>query len=203
MVKNGPMVPPKQRDGLPVLGFASRAVWDEWLAQHHDDSAGVWMKLAKKATGIDSVTYAEAVEVALCYGWIDGQKGALDDRYWVQRFTPRKARSKWSKVNRDKVEALMAAGAMRPAGLRQVEAAKADGRWDAAYDSQRTAAVPDDLQQALDANPQAAAFFATLTGSSRYAILYRVQDAKRPETRAKRIAQFVAMLEKGDAPHLL
>src|SRR3954454_24400207 len=194
---------PEQRDGLPVLSFSSPEKWDAWLAKHGENAGGVWMKLAKKATGIDSVTYAEAVEVALCHGWIDGQKGALDDRWWLQRFTPRKARSKWSKVNRDKVEALMATGAMRPAGLRQVEAAKADGRWDAAYDSQRTAAVPDDLQQALDANPEAAAFFATLTGSSRYAILYRVQDAKRPETRAKRIAQFVAMLEGGEAPHLL
>jgi uncharacterized protein YdeI (YjbR/CyaY-like superfamily) len=190
-------------DGLPILGFSSRDGWNAWLEEHHADADGLWLEIAKKATGVATVTYAEAVEVALCFGWIDGQKAALDDRAWLQRFTPRKARSKWSKVNRDKVEALLASGAMRPAGLQQIEAAKADGRWDAAYDSQRTATVPDDLQAALDASPEAAAFFATLRGSGRYAILYRVQDAKRPETRAKRIAAFITMLEEGTAPHLL
>ena len=153
--------------------------------------------MAKKATGIPTVTYAEALDVALCYGWIDGQRKRVDEQWFIQRFTPRRARSNWSKVNRDKVERLIADGKMQPAGLREIERAKEDGRWDAAYDSPSAATVPDDLQQALDANPAAAAFFATLNSQNRFAILYRVQDAKRPETRARRIETFVAMLAEG------
>jgi uncharacterized protein YdeI (YjbR/CyaY-like superfamily) len=178
------------------MAFASPADWAAWLAEHHEDSEGLWLKIARKGSGVDSVTYAEAVEVALCHGWIDGQKRALDDAQWLQRFTPRKARSRWSKINRDKATELIERGAMRPAGLREVERAKADGRWDAAYAGARSATVPADLQAALDADDRAREFFATLDGANRYAILYRVQDAKRPETRARRIAKYVAMLHK-------
>jgi uncharacterized protein YdeI (YjbR/CyaY-like superfamily) len=159
------------------------------------------MEIAKKGTGVESVTHAEALEVAICFGWIDGQRKALDETYFLQRFTPRRPRSKWSKINRAKATELIERGEMRPAGLEEVERAKADGRWDAAYDSHSTATVPPDLQQALDANPKAKEFFATLNSQNRYAILYRVGDAKRPETRARRIAQFVEMLAKGETLH--
>jgi uncharacterized protein YdeI (YjbR/CyaY-like superfamily) len=179
---------------LPVLGFDGTEAWTAWLAEHHDGSAGLWLKIAKKGAPAVTVSYAEAVEVALCFGWIDGQKGGLDEHYWLQRFTPRKAASKWSKINREKAERLIAEDQMRPAGLRQVEAARADGRWDAAYAGQATATVPPDLADALARNPEAAAFFATLTGVNRYAILYRIQDAKRAQTRERRIGKFVAML---------
>ena len=148
-----------------------------------------------------TVSYAEALDVALCFGWIDGQKRPLDDDYWLQRFTPRKPGSKWSKINRGKAEALITAGRMRPAGLREVEAAKADGRWAAAYDGQGTATVPDDLRQALDADEDAAAFFATLNRANRYAILYRIHEARKPQTRAARIARFVAMLRDHQTVH--
>jgi uncharacterized protein YdeI (YjbR/CyaY-like superfamily) len=179
---------------LPVAAFPTLAAWEAWLADHHESSPGTWLKFAKKDSGIDSVRYPEALDAALCYGWIDGQVKRLDDQYYLQRFTPRSPRSKWSKINCGKVAALTAAGRMKPAGLRQVEAATADGRWDAAYDSPRTATVPDDLRRALDADPKAAAFFASLDGRNRYAILYQVQDARRPETRARRVAKFAAML---------
>jgi uncharacterized protein YdeI (YjbR/CyaY-like superfamily) len=182
----------------PVLAFESPAAWEEWLAREHASQNGVWVKIAKKATGIATVTHAEALDVALCYGWIDGQRKAFDDQWFVQRFTPRRARSNWSKVNREKVARLVAEGRMQPGGLREVERAKADGRWDAAYDPPSTATVPPDLQQALDANPAAAATFAGLNSQNRFAILYRVHDAKRPETRARRIETFVAMLAAGD-----
>ena len=185
----------------PVVAFPSREAWAAWLAEEHERSEGVWLQLAKKGSGEQTVTYAEAVEVALCWGWIDGQKRASSDTHSLQRFTRRRPRSKWSKINRAKAEALIARGEMQPPGLAAVEAAKADGRWDAAYDSPRTATVPDDLRAALDANPAAAAFFATLKSASRYSILYRLQDAKRRETRARRIAQFVAMLAEGKAPY--
>jgi uncharacterized protein YdeI (YjbR/CyaY-like superfamily) len=185
-------------DGLPQLPFASGAEWEAWLEQHHASSDGVWIKMAKKKTHIASVAYPEVLETALCFGWIDGRRMALDDRYFLQRFTPRRARSRWSKINREKAEALIATGRMRPAGLAEVERAKADGRWEAAYAGQRAMAVPDDLQRELDARPQAAAFFAQLSSQNRYAILYRLHDAKRPETRARRLAQFVAMLEAGE-----
>jgi uncharacterized protein YdeI (YjbR/CyaY-like superfamily) len=183
------------------LPFASRDAWEAWLDAHHEDSDGVWLKIAKKGSGLDSVTHPEALEIALCFGWIDGQRRALDERHFLQRFTPRRDRSRWSKINRDKATELIDAGRMRPAGLREVEAARADGRWDAAYDGQRTATVPEDLQRALDADERAGAFFATLSSQNRYAILYRVQDAKRPATRARRIERFVAMLREGRAIH--
>lgn len=188
-------------DQLPVLPFASAAAWEAWLEREHASAAGVWLRIAKKDSDIATVTYAQALDVALCFGWIDGQKRAFDATWFLQRFTPRKRGSRWSKINVGHAERLIAAGHMRPAGLAQVEAARADGRWAAAYDGQRSASVPPDLQAALDANPAAATFFATLRGASRYAILYRVQDAKRPETRARRIARFVAMLERGETLH--
>jgi uncharacterized protein YdeI (YjbR/CyaY-like superfamily) len=184
-----------------VLAFESDAAWEAWLEDHHASADEVWVKIAKKGTGIPTVAYPEVLDTALCFGWIDGQRKPLDDTHFLQRFTPRRARSRWSKINRDKVAALIAAGRMRPAGLAEIERAKADGRWDAAYDGQRTMTVPEDLQRELDARPQAAAFFATLSSQNRYAILYRLNDAKRPETRARRLAQFVAMLEAGETIH--
>jgi uncharacterized protein YdeI (YjbR/CyaY-like superfamily) len=181
-----------------VIAFDSDADWEAWLEEHHATADGVWVKIAKKGTGIPTVAYPEVLDTALCFGWIDGQRKALDDQYFLQRFTPRRARSRWSQVNRDKVEALTKAGRMRPPGIAEVERAKADGRWDAAYASVRTMGVPADLQRELDARPQAAAFFATLNSQNRYSILYRLHDAKRPETRARRLEKFVAMLEAGE-----
>jgi uncharacterized protein YdeI (YjbR/CyaY-like superfamily) len=182
--------------------FASTGEWEAWLREHHETTpAGVWIRFARKGSGIPSVTYAEALQVALRFGWIDGQARSLDDAHYVQRFTPRRARSIWSKRNRDFATALIEAGAMEPAGLREVERAKADGRWDAAYDAPSTATVPDDLRAALDANAAAAGFFAGLDAQNRYAILHRVQTAKRPETRARRIEKFVAMLAAGEKIH--
>jgi uncharacterized protein YdeI (YjbR/CyaY-like superfamily) len=186
---------------LPLLSFEHAADWSAWLADHHAAAPGVWLSIAKAGGGATSVSYSEALDEALCYGWIDGQKGALDDTHWRQRFTPRGPRSRWSQINRDRVEALIAAGRMRPAGLHQVQLAQADGRWDAAYPSSRSATVPDDLRAALDAQPGAAAFFETLTSANRYAILYRVHEAKRPATRAARIEKFVAMLARGETLH--
>src|SRR5579862_2288381 len=161
------------RTEQPVMAFGSVAEWEEWLAEKHCSSDGVWIKFARKESGLDSVTHAEALEAALSYGWIDGQAKAFDGQRWVQRFTPRRRGSKWSKINCAKAEELIAHGKMQAAGLREVEAAKADGRWAAAYAGQRAATVPEDLQQALDANPAARAFFATLNSQNRYAILYR------------------------------
>jgi uncharacterized protein YdeI (YjbR/CyaY-like superfamily) len=181
-----------------VVAFDSNASWEAWLEEHHATADGIWVKIAKKGTGIPTVAYPEVLDTALCFGWIDGQRKALDDQYFLQRFTPRRARSRWSQINRDKVEALTKAGRMRPAGIAEVERAKADGRWDAAYAGVRTMEVPADLQRELDARPQAAAFFATLNSQNRYAILYRLHDAKRPETRARRLEKFVAMLEAGE-----
>lgn len=183
---------------LPVIAFATQADFETWLAQHHEEPAGLWIKIARKASGIQSITHPEALDVALCYGWIDGLRRSFDDDYFVQKFTPRRKRSKWSKVNREKVATLIEQGRMQPAGLREIEAAKADGRWDAAYDSPSKIAVPDDLQVHLDAHPQAKAFFESLDSRNRYAILYRIHDAKRPETRARRIEQFVTMLIDGE-----
>jgi uncharacterized protein YdeI (YjbR/CyaY-like superfamily) len=181
-----------------VLFFSSRDAWDAWLAAEHERAPGVWLKIAKKGTGLDGVDYAEALEVALCYGWIDGQKRGFDDSYWLQRFAPRTARSKWSQINRRKATELIESGAMKPAGLREVQRAQADGRWDAAYEAQSTATVPDDLRRALEAAPAALQFFGTLDSRNRYAILHRVQDAKKPETRERRIQKYVAMLAAGE-----
>lgn len=184
-----------------VIPFATQADLESWLDEHHETATEVWIKIAKKDSGVPSVTYAEAVESALCYGWIDGQARRVDDTFYQQRFTPRSARGKWSAINRDRVTALAEAGRLRPAGRRQVEAAQADGRWEAAYPGPASATIPEDLQRALDANPDAAAFFATLDSRNRYAILHRLHDAKKPETRARRIAKFVTMLAKGERIH--
>jgi len=184
-----------------VLSFESTQAWDRWLAAHHGDSPGLWLKIAKKGSAGRSISYSEALDVALCHGWIDGQKGRYDDGYWLQRFTPRKPGSNWSKINTERASALIAAGRMRPAGLREVERARADGRWERAYPSQSRIAVPEDLARALAANPRASAFFATLDSANRYAVLYRIGTAKRPETRAKRIEQFVAMLSEHNKLH--
>ena len=185
-------------DGLPRIRFASAAEWEEWLERNHAESDGVWIEMAKKGSGIESVRYPEVLDLALCFGWIDGRREALDERFFLQRFTPRRARSRWSRINREKAERLIEAGRMRPAGLAEVERARADGRWEAAYEGQRTADVPDDLRRELDARPKAREFFETLSSQNRYAILYRLQDAKRPETRARRLEKFVAMLEAGE-----
>ncbi|MCO6452860.1 MAG: YdeI/OmpD-associated family protein [Caldilineales bacterium] len=193
-------MPTTQQDsykGLPVIHFNSENEWERWLEAEHAQAQGLWLKLAKKDSGIPTVSYAEAVDVALCFGWIDGQKAAFDESYWLQRFTPRRSRSKWSQKNRARAEELMALGRMRAPGLRVIEAAKADGRWEAAYEPQSVAQIPADLQQALDENPNAKAFFEQLDSRNRYAILYRIQEAKRAETRARRIEQFVAMLSEG------
>ena len=186
---------------LPTLPFENKKKWADWLAKHHDKSKGVWLQLAKKDAGISSVTYEEALEVALCYGWIDGQKKGFDDKYWLQKFTPRGPRSIWSKINTEKAERLIASGEMQPAGLAAIEAAKQDGRWDAAHSSQKSISVPEDFQAALDKNRKAKAFFATLNSVNRYAILFRIQTAKKAETRAKRIQQFVEMLEREEKIH--
>jgi uncharacterized protein YdeI (YjbR/CyaY-like superfamily) len=177
-----------------VLAFPSVAALEAWFAEHHASSAGFWLKIRKKERGVDALDYAQALEVAICYGWIDGQKGRFDDEYWLQRFTPRRARSKWSKINRERADTLVEQGRMRPPGLAEVERAQADGRWDAAYAGSRTAEVPEDLAAALRDNPAAAAFFATLDSQNRYAIIYRVGDARKPETRARRIDRYVTML---------
>lgn len=187
--------PPQE---LPIILFELPSDWAAWLDQHHANEAGVWLRLAKKASGIQSITYAEALDVALCYGWIDGQKKSYDEASWLQKFTPRGKKSIWSKVNREKVEALIASGAMQPAGLSAVEAAKQDGRWDAAYDSQSRATIPDDFAAALATNPAAQEFFGTLNSVNRYAILFRIQTAKTEATRTKRIEQFITMLAKGE-----
>jgi uncharacterized protein YdeI (YjbR/CyaY-like superfamily) len=190
-----------QNKELPVLSPRSQAAWESWLAAHHPTSTGVWLKIVKKGSGKRGLSYAEAVEVALCFGWIDGQANRFDDDFWVQRFTPRTPRSRWSKINRDKAEKLIGLGRMRSAGLAQVEKARADGRWEAAYDAPGSATVPDDLQQALQKNDKARAFFSTLDGANRYAILYRLQEAKKPDTRARRIEKYVAMLGQGRKIH--
>jgi len=188
-------------DDLPVLLFASRGELEAWLEENHADSGGLWLKIAKKGSGVESVDYGEALELALCFGWIDSQKRGFDEAFFLQRFTPRRPRGKWSQINRAKAEELIAAGAMRPAGLAEVEAARADGRWDAAYAGQRTITVPDDLKRELDRNEPAREFFATLDGANRYAILYRLDEAKKAETRERRLLQFVAMLERGEKIH--
>ena len=188
-------------DDLEVIAFDSAEEFERWLGAHCESSPGIWLKLRKKSPGVVALDYKQALDLALCHGWIDGQKAALDDSWWLQRFTPRKPRGRWSKINRERATVLIDEGRMRPQGLAQVERAQADGRWEAAYAGARTATVPDDLAQALAAEPAAAEFFATLDSANRYAVLYRVQDAKRPETRARRIATFVAMLAEGKKLH--
>jgi uncharacterized protein YdeI (YjbR/CyaY-like superfamily) len=185
----------------PRLTFATQSAWEAWLEDHGSASPGVWLRLAKKSAEKPTVTYAQALESALCHGWIDGQKQAEGEHYWLQRFTPRTARSIWSRINKEKAEALILAKRMRPAGLVAIERARLDGRWQAAYSSSSTSTVPHDLQQALDANPKAKAFFATLDGRNRYAVLFRIQNVKKAETRARKIAQFIEMLSSGAKLH--
>jgi uncharacterized protein YdeI (YjbR/CyaY-like superfamily) len=186
------------KDGLPILRFNSTEDWERWLAEQHSSSKGVWLQFAKRGTGVQTVTYAEALESALCYGWIDSQAGSFDATFYIQRFTPRGRRSVWSKNNVDKVEVLIAQGKMQAAGLAQVEAAKADGRWERAYAGSREITIPPDLQAELDGNAAAAQQFSKLSSQNRYAILYRIQDARRPHTRAARIRTFVDMLARGE-----
>jgi uncharacterized protein YdeI (YjbR/CyaY-like superfamily) len=186
---------------VPVKTFRSCADWEAWLAKNHASSKGLWLKLTKKGSGQKSVTYDEAVEAALCYGWIDGQKKPLDDGFWLQKFTPRGPKSIWAKRNREKAERLIESGRMTLAGQKVVEDAQRDGRWVAAYDSPRTAEVPPDLQKELDYNPKAKAFFASLDGANRYAVLFRIQTAKKETSRAERIHQFVRMMERGEKIH--
>ncbi len=188
----------QEKAGLPVLAFPDGAAFEAWLAAQPADSPGLWVKFAKKASGIASITDREAIDAALCHGWIDGQRDRFDDRWYLNKYTPRRARSRWSRINCARALELVTAGRMRPAGLAEIERAKADGRWDAAYAPPSKAEVPADLAAALDADPAATAFFATLSAQNRFAILYRVQDAKKPETRAARIAKFVAMLGRGE-----
>jgi uncharacterized protein YdeI (YjbR/CyaY-like superfamily) len=186
------------KDGKPILAFATQAEWEVWLDAEHGSSDGVWVKFAKKGSGVETVVYAEALYVALCYGWIDSQVSRHDERFYLQKFTPRRARSKWSRINREKIEELIRQGRMRPAGLEQVERAKADGRWEAAYASPANMEVPDDLQAALDRSTKAAEFWAGLNRSNRFAIIYQLEDAKKPETRTRRLEKFVGMLERGE-----
>lgn len=186
------------KDGKPILQLASPEEWEAWLEAEHASSDGVWLKFAKKGSGVTTVVYAEALDVALCFGWIDSQVMTLDERFYLQKFTPRRSRSKWSKINVEKIEALTKAGRMRPAGLEQVELAKADGRWNAAYSSPANMTEPPDLKKALKASPKAAEFWARLNKSNRYAVIYQLEDAKKPETRERRLAKFIGMLERGE-----
>jgi uncharacterized protein YdeI (YjbR/CyaY-like superfamily) len=190
-----------ERGGLPVLDFADAQAWESWLAAHGGKATGVWLKIAKAGNSASSLTKAQAIDGALCHGWIDGQIDKYDEAWFLTRFTPRKRTSKWSENNRKRAEQLVADGRVAPAGLKEIEAAKADGRWDTAYAPASTAEEPEDLQTALDAEPAARAFFDTLSGANRYAILYRVQTAKKPETRAARIAKFVEMCVRGETVH--
>ena len=191
----------KAKRDLPVVAFKSQQAWDSWLTSQPADSNGLWLKLAKKSSGIASVSKPEAIDTALCHGWIDGQLDSFDDDYWLIRFTPRQSTSKWSEKNRARALELVASKRMRPAGRNEIERAKKDGRWDAAYAPQSTAEVPDDLRAALAENKKASAFFETLNGANRYAILYRIHNARKPETRVARIRQFVAMLVAGETLH--
>jgi uncharacterized protein YdeI (YjbR/CyaY-like superfamily) len=188
-------------DDLPILSFETAADWKRWLDRQHKTARGLWLKLARKGSGIASVDRAEAVDGALCYGWIDGQGRSFDEHYYLIKFTPRGARSVWSKINRVKVQTLIEQHQMQPAGLVEVERAQRDGRWEAAYDSPRTASVPDDLAVALNARPRARASFAELNAASRYAILWQLQTAKKAETRARRISRFIDILELGETLH--
>ena len=188
-------------DELEIVLFAGPEELEVWLEENCAESDGLWLKIAKKGAPEPSVTYDEAVELALCFGWIDSQKRGFDETHFLQRFTPRRPRGRWSKINREKAEALEKTGALRPAGASEVEAARSDGRWEAAYEGSRTAKVPDDLQAELDANPKAAAFFADLDSANRYAIIWRLGEAKQPETRTRHLTKFLAMLENGEKLH--
>lgn len=184
-----------------TIAFESTEAWEEWLAADHDESNGIWMRISKKSANARTITYAEALDGALCYGWIDGQKKSRDEQSWIQRFTPRRARSGWSKINTEHVARLTAAGRMKAAGMAQVEAAKRDGRWDRAYASPSAAAPPEDFLTELNKSKKAKAFFATLNKANIYPISYRLQTAKKPETREKRLREILAMLERGEKFH--
>ncbi len=188
-------------DDAPIRLFKTQSAWAVWLEKNHRKSPGLWLRLAKKGADLRSVTYGEALESALCYGWIDGQKRGESENAWLQRFLPRSAKSIWSKINRDKAGALIASGQMKVAGLEAVEAAKKDGRWDAAYDSPKGATVPEDFQAALKASPRALEFFQVLDGANRYAVLFRIQTVKKAETRARKIQEFVETLERHERIH--
>jgi uncharacterized protein YdeI (YjbR/CyaY-like superfamily) len=189
----------QKKSELPIMLFADPPSFEEWLECNGDTSPGVRLQIAKKNSGVASVTYDEALDVALCYGWVDSQKEALDDKTWLQRFTPRGTKSIWSKINKDKVERLIAAGRLKPSGLKAIEAAKQNGLWDKAYESQSTASMPDDFAAELARNAKAQAFYETLNRQNKYAILFRIHNAKKQETREKRIQQFIAMLENGES----
>lgn len=191
----------EERAGLPIIAFADVAALERWLEAQPAQSRGLWIKFAKAGAGRPSVTKAQEIDAALCHGWIDGQLDKYDEAFWLVRFTPRKARSKWSEVNRTRAEELLAAGCVRPAGLAQIEAARADGRWEAAYAPASKAQPCVEFQAALDRSPEAARFFATLTGANRYAVLYRIGAVKTPATRARKIAEFIAMLERHETVH--
>ncbi len=188
---------PADAPALEVLEFGDQPAWEAWLREHHADAAGVWLRIAKKSASVTTVAYPEVLETAICHGWIDGQRKPLDETYFLQRFTPRGPRSKWSQVNREKALAMIEAGRMHSAGQAQVDAAQADGRWEAAYEPQSRATVPDDFQRALDQNPKAREFFATLTGSRRYSFLYRLHNVRSPARRAQRIADYIVRLSEG------
>jgi uncharacterized protein YdeI (YjbR/CyaY-like superfamily) len=181
--------------------FKSREAWAAWLEKNHLKNAGLWLRIAKKDSALQSVSYKEGLEVALCYGWIDGQKRPESAELWLQKFSPRCSNSVWSKINREKAQSLIASGQMKPAGLEAIENARKNGRWDSAYDSPSAATVPDDLQIALESSPHARAFFEALDRANRYAILWRIQTVKTAKTRSRRIEQFVAMLERGEKLH--
>jgi uncharacterized protein YdeI (YjbR/CyaY-like superfamily) len=184
-----------------VRAFRDAKAWETWLAKNQTATDGLWMRIAKKASGVKSITYPEALEIALCYGWIDGLKRPESETTWLQRFVPRRARSLWSKINREKALGLIASGRMKPAGLKEIERARQDGRWDAAYDSPKNAPIHPDFQKALDENPRARAFFGTVSAANRYAINWRLQNAKRAETRERLTRRFIEMLEKGETLH--
>ena len=188
-------------DNAPIRAFKDPKAWESWLAKNQTATDGLWMRIAKKASGTKSITYPEAVEIALCYGWIDGLKRPESETTWLQRFTPRRQRSLWSKINRDKALALIACGRMTPGGHQEIERAKQDGRWEAAYSSPGAATMPADFKKELNRHPEAKAFFKTLSRTNSYAILWRIQTAKKPETRARRIQTFIEMLEKGETLH--
>ncbi len=188
-------------EDLPILLFETKADWERWLEANHRVDQAIWLKIAKKNSGKKSITYDEALRMALCFGWIDGLKNKFDDAYWLQRFTPRRPKSVWSQRNVDIVTQLIEQGKMREAGLQQVKQAKADGRWDAAYSAQSRAVVPDDLQQELDHHPAAKAYFEQLTATNRYTMIYRITTARKPETRRKRLEKYMAMLKAGEKIH--
>lgn len=187
---------------LPVIFFENAVLWETWLREHHAQPHGIWLKMAKKASGIPTVNYEEALQSALCYGWIDGQVKSLDQTHYLQKFTPRRPKSTWSKRNVERIAALEAAGRMQPSGVAEVEAAKHDGRWDQAYDSPSTMEVPEDFQSALKEQPKAKKFFETLNKTNRFAVLWQIQTARTPKTRQSRIEKLVQMLSEEQAPHI-